>query len=166
MFAHVLNYLRYGSITLPNTVPKDMFLRELDFYGINTAEGTVKTYCEGWADRVTKRHKSIKKMERDKKELMLENDIECLAHYCANQLLNGMINLSGISGSGSICLSRSGADEETKKLWQTTNTLHNSRNKELFQSSLSKFGLTLQEVTSKFGLTSEHQTFYLTLKTL
>ncbi|KAL7529259.1 hypothetical protein ACHAXR_004829 [Thalassiosira sp. AJA248-18] len=40
-FAYVLDYLRYGSIDLPGKVPKSMFDRELDFYGINSVEGTV-----------------------------------------------------------------------------------------------------------------------------
>lgn len=34
LFAHVLNYLRYGSIELPITVARSMFEREIDYYGI------------------------------------------------------------------------------------------------------------------------------------
>ncbi|KAL7550480.1 hypothetical protein ACHAWF_013703 [Thalassiosira exigua] len=34
LFAHVLNFLRYGSIELPASHPKSMFDRELDFYGL------------------------------------------------------------------------------------------------------------------------------------
>ena len=34
MFAHVLNYLRYGSIELPGNLPKATFVRELDYYGL------------------------------------------------------------------------------------------------------------------------------------
>ncbi|KAL3778352.1 hypothetical protein HJC23_013812 [Cyclotella cryptica] len=41
VFAQVLNYLRYGRITLPITIPKDMFLQELEFYGIVPGEGTI-----------------------------------------------------------------------------------------------------------------------------
>ena len=41
IFAHVLNYLRHGGITLPITIPKDMFLRELEFYGIVPENGTI-----------------------------------------------------------------------------------------------------------------------------
>ena len=40
-FAHVLDYLRYGSIELPATVPQAMFQRELDYYSIEAADGTV-----------------------------------------------------------------------------------------------------------------------------
>eukprot|EP01083_Nonionella_stella_P108777 316607_1 len=41
IFACVLNYLRYGSIELPVTIPKAMFDRELDFYGIQNEDGTI-----------------------------------------------------------------------------------------------------------------------------
>ncbi|KAL7533678.1 hypothetical protein ACHAWF_004585, partial [Thalassiosira exigua] len=40
-FAYVLDYLRYGSIDLPITVPKATFDREIDYYGIRSVEGTI-----------------------------------------------------------------------------------------------------------------------------
>jgi hypothetical protein len=40
-FAHVLDYLRYGSIELPVTITQAMFQRELDYYGIPAADGSV-----------------------------------------------------------------------------------------------------------------------------
>mmetsp|Transcript_36927 Transcript_36927/g.62818 ORF Transcript_36927/g.62818 Transcript_36927/m.62818 type:complete len:202 (-) Transcript_36927:65-670(-) len=43
IFAHILEYLRYGSIELPITVPRSMFDRELDYYGITS----VKTRISG-----------------------------------------------------------------------------------------------------------------------
>ncbi len=36
IFAHVLNFLRYGSIVLPITISRAMFDREMDYYGIIT----------------------------------------------------------------------------------------------------------------------------------
>ena len=41
MFARVLNYLRYGSIELPESIPEAMFKRELDYYGIPENDGSV-----------------------------------------------------------------------------------------------------------------------------
>ena len=41
LFALVLNYLRYGSIELPVTVPQAMFQRELDYYAVSAADGSV-----------------------------------------------------------------------------------------------------------------------------
>jgi len=43
IFAYVLDYLRYGSISLPITIEKEMFLRDLDYYGIVPTPGTVET---------------------------------------------------------------------------------------------------------------------------
>ncbi|KAL7498908.1 hypothetical protein ACHAWT_008598, partial [Skeletonema menzelii] len=42
IFAHILNYLRYGSIELPHTIPKSSFERDLDFYGLGSKEGDIK----------------------------------------------------------------------------------------------------------------------------
>ncbi|EJK72360.1 hypothetical protein THAOC_06116, partial [Thalassiosira oceanica] len=41
LFAHVLNYLRYGSLELPVTVPKSMFERELDYYGVTVEKESI-----------------------------------------------------------------------------------------------------------------------------
>jgi hypothetical protein len=41
LFAQVLNYLRYGSIELPVTITPAMFQRELDYYAIPAADGSV-----------------------------------------------------------------------------------------------------------------------------
>eukprot|EP00956_Cyclotella_meneghiniana_P011776 scaffold16542_cov74-Cyclotella_meneghiniana.AAC.3 len=40
-FAHVLDYLRYGSIELPESIPEAMFKRELDYYGVKVNDGSV-----------------------------------------------------------------------------------------------------------------------------
>ena len=40
-FGHVLDYLRYGSIELPVTIPQAMFQCELDYYGIAAVVGSV-----------------------------------------------------------------------------------------------------------------------------
>lgn len=60
IFAHVLNYLRYGSIELPNSIPISMFERELDFYGIaihdessvqqSTSVGTIQRIKQEFAN--------------------------------------------------------------------------------------------------------------------
>ena len=42
-FALVLDYLRNGNIVLSTNLPKDMFLCDLDVYGIVPEYGTVKT---------------------------------------------------------------------------------------------------------------------------
>jgi hypothetical protein len=46
-FGHVLDYLRYGMVALPKTVFKEMFLKDMDFYGLSVVnEGiTIKHDC-------------------------------------------------------------------------------------------------------------------------
>jgi hypothetical protein len=41
LFAQVLNYLRYGSIELPVSIPTAMFHRELDYYSITGSKRSV-----------------------------------------------------------------------------------------------------------------------------
>jgi hypothetical protein len=45
-FGFVLDYLRYGHITLPMTVSKEMFLLDMDFYGIVRDESKVKASAD------------------------------------------------------------------------------------------------------------------------
>ena len=52
-FDFVLDYLRYGRITLPMTISKEMFLLDMDFYGIAHEEGTVKTSIDELAVQVS-----------------------------------------------------------------------------------------------------------------
>jgi hypothetical protein len=66
LFAHVLNYLRYGSIDLPPSTPKTMFQRELDYYGIATEDGTIQPNsfheCVKANDAKFEEHKLAKEM--------------------------------------------------------------------------------------------------------
>lgn len=40
-FRHVLNYSRYGRVTLSHTISKHGFLQDMDSFGIPAGEGTV-----------------------------------------------------------------------------------------------------------------------------
>lgn len=42
IFSYILNYLRYGEVVLPHNMPKEGFLRDLDFYGIPIEEGVIR----------------------------------------------------------------------------------------------------------------------------
>mmetsp|Transcript_12537 Transcript_12537/g.17515 ORF Transcript_12537/g.17515 Transcript_12537/m.17515 type:complete len:262 (-) Transcript_12537:185-970(-) len=44
-FPHILNYLRYGQVHLPQTISKENFLLDLDYYGIQANRETVKYEC-------------------------------------------------------------------------------------------------------------------------
>ena len=61
IFALVLDYLRYGSITLPITVSREMFLRDLEYYGIVPVVGTVKPGLEEDINEVKRDVKAIKR---------------------------------------------------------------------------------------------------------
>ncbi|EJK47761.1 hypothetical protein THAOC_33500 [Thalassiosira oceanica] len=50
MFAQVLIYLRHGSITLPVTISKEMFVKELEYYDVEIAPGSVKSESEAAAN--------------------------------------------------------------------------------------------------------------------
>ena len=45
---------------LPITISKEMFLRDLDYYGIVTQEGSVKSEHDDWPEKVAKEMMPIK----------------------------------------------------------------------------------------------------------
>jgi hypothetical protein len=88
LFSHVLNYLRYGSIDLPHYIPKTMFQRELDYYGIAAEDGTVKpmSFIE-----FSKTNEEELKLSREKCEHHeLIRDMLALAVKCHIKHLEGM----------------------------------------------------------------------------
>ena len=140
VFAHILDYLRYGSISLPLSVSKDMFLRDMDFFGIVPEEGTVKTYSEGWAEEVSNRRQKIT-------DLQYDFDIDLLAHFCASEHLRG--NLMDMDTYYIYPADdNDGAEYEDKcKLYSTAKVIASrTKHEEVFQVALSKFGLRLDRV--------------------
>ena len=132
IFAQVINYLRYGSIELPMTISKAMFLRDLDFFGIVPEEGSVKTASEAWASKVDERYNKIKDHEDQIKQhgeqleqLKLENEIEFLANYCAGKYAcSDCIN---IKNRGIINISYSQCKDADNNLWQIIWKLHDNK---------------------------------------
>lgn len=142
IFAQVLNYLRYGSITLPDNIVKDMFLRDLDFYGIVPKEGSVKSASEGWASQIDDRRVRIKDYGNQMKKLQLEIDIEFFAYYCAGKYVypdgytSNKITIKDPSGK---------ADKNEKLLWDTVQIWDGqSSNKEALSKAFKKYGLSLR----------------------
>ena len=41
IFYHVLEYLRYGSVVLPTSIPTEMFTRELEYYLLKYDDSTI-----------------------------------------------------------------------------------------------------------------------------
>eukprot|EP00984_Skeletonema_dohrnii_P029806 scaffold20690_cov155-Skeletonema_dohrnii-CCMP3373.AAC.11 len=73
-FAYVLDYLRYGSIELPPTVPKSSFERDLDFYGLvpNPEEGEIKNNVVADVLVSLRKDRDISKCKYDMLRLAIE----------------------------------------------------------------------------------------------
>ena len=180
IFALVLDYLRYGSIVLPITISKEMFIRDLDFYGIVPDGRAVMASSEGWAEQAKDRNNEMKELAREKNvleatfekekaklearrlSLLLKNDIEFLANYCANQNL-----------LYSICRVKLDRPDDRNNTEDKANKHHlleaaravknNSVNADVFRASLSKFGLCMVEIEES-GYSCNY--FVLTLSSL
>jgi hypothetical protein len=88
LFAHVLNYLRYGSIDLPHSIPKTMFQRELDYYGIAAEDGTVKPMS--FLEFAKTNEEQLKSSKETYDHHVLVRDMLALANKCHTKLLDGM----------------------------------------------------------------------------
>ena len=140
-FGYFLDYLRYGSITLPIAVSKDMFLRDLDFYGILPSKGTVKTSSEAWAAQVKDRHDKSRDLETERQHIELINSIDILANHCASQYVLGFSRIFVVLADDK--------DKAAKKLFDAAAVSATGKYKETLQNSLSKFGLRLKEITKQ-----------------
>ena len=173
LFGHVLDYLRYGSIALPVTISKDMFLRELDYYGVLPIDcsSTITTSAElHWADEVDKRHddieyidKTIANLVERRRYLELCNNIDLLANHCSNEYINGSC-IVDIYIPAAAMTNNNNNDHNTSnegKIWNgamAVCTCKNGSKEEeddeeeqnmeimLLQKSLSKFGLRLRDI--------------------
>ena len=138
IFAQVLNFLRYGSITLPEKMVKDMFLRDLDFYEIVPGEGSVKTASEAWAVQVKDRRSEISQLTSRAASLTLRNDIEFLANHCASCYLNGQTKVS---------LNPTSSQPNIEQLYKAAKAV--IVNQESLSELLSNFGLRLKNINCK-----------------
>mmetsp|Transcript_20896 Transcript_20896/g.45363 ORF Transcript_20896/g.45363 Transcript_20896/m.45363 type:complete len:256 (+) Transcript_20896:71-838(+) len=82
IFAHVMNYLRYGSIELPTNLPKSMFQRECDFYGFTTNMASVQQ------DTSIGEMKIIKQKIDDAE---LRHDMLLVALHCYQEFMLGHV---------------------------------------------------------------------------
>ena len=118
---------------------KDMFLRDLDFYGIIPVEGSVKTASEAWAIQVKDRRSKISQLTSKADRLTLENDIEFLANHCASCYLNGRTEAS--------LNPRTNDQPDIEQLCRAAAAINNSKvNQDFLSKLLSKFGLRLKKV--------------------
>lgn len=91
IFSHVLNYMRYGSIEIPNTLPLAMFERELDYYGIGISAD----------ESCIKQNTSIGTMKIIKQQIAdaeLHHDMLLIASTCHYKFMSGRTNVHIRSG--------------------------------------------------------------------
>lgn len=79
-FEFVLDYLRYGSVQLPQNLPKSNFIREMDFYGISIDDAHIN------------QDSSVQELERLKQNVAdaeLKHDMFILAVHAYHQFMTG-----------------------------------------------------------------------------
>lgn len=79
IFGHILNYMRYKSIELPTSLPKLMFQRELDFYGLDHI-GHIKEESPV---------ETLKEMKQNLLQQELHHDMLLIASTCYHQFMMG-----------------------------------------------------------------------------
>lgn len=150
IFGQVLNYLRYGSVVLPRTVSKEMFLRDMDYYGIVAEEGSVLEQNESVVMKAVnlqkcKKKKEIKEKEEELKDienraLLLELAARCHQLYIRKSYDASEANTFSVE----ILQDPEGANEDKARLYDTAKLLHDSNeHRPLFDSCLSVYGLAL-----------------------
>ena len=85
IFQHVLEYLRYGSVVLPLSIPTEMFTRDLEYYLLEYDVSTITDGEERYAAQM-KEHAALKKKHAQLKKKHDHLDKE-LNHMIASKLI-------------------------------------------------------------------------------
>ncbi|EJK50613.1 hypothetical protein THAOC_30353 [Thalassiosira oceanica] len=131
IFAQVLNFLRYGSVTLPSRIPKDMFLRDLDFFGISYENGTVVGETEKFPLRVKEIFDERAQLDSRIARLELQQGLMALASLCCAAFVRGRKQVSI-------------DHQKDPDLFDAVCELEIPETKEMFQNELSQYGLTFK----------------------
>ncbi|KAL7548394.1 hypothetical protein ACHAWF_016834, partial [Thalassiosira exigua] len=140
IFAHILNYLRYGSIEIPINLPRTMFDRELDYYGISMRNGIIdqESVAKVIDSLVTQLAEAQKKLDVAKNNHLMF----LVAVECCNQFRRSRINNPN-EDSVEIMIKKS------HKLWKEldkTTHLSNKERKDILNTYLERhFGLTVAQ---------------------
>jgi hypothetical protein len=130
IFRHVLNYLRYGSIDLPPTIPKTMFQRELDYYGITAQESTVKH--TSFTDFVNSTKVKLKSEQLTDEMLSLAAECHCKFSRNRNGDMNGEDSVSFHLNEKDPLYQKYGYYKSNKEVHSTTQELVNKYLNEYF----------------------------------
>ena len=172
-FKYVLYYMRYGKVSLPITVSREMFLLDMEYYGFrsadkDTARSTLtpsqiddsdasKEVLVRCATVFQTAYLSVQAMNKTKREL--ETEICCLEkamEYARLYMDRTTIGVTTLYVNHYV-QGAAGSEERTKST-QFHNYLHGSisNNHELFNRCLAKFGLNATEISYNYpciGLT-------------
>jgi len=116
-YSHPYCYLNNGSIEIPTTIPRSMFDRELDYYGITSAENliTVEDSVLTTLKSFTRAEKEFMKTKREHEMCLLA--LECYNQFCQSCNALGDSNCIQIpQGHKLFNNRRSSLDSEEKKL--------------------------------------------------
>ncbi|EJK50329.1 hypothetical protein THAOC_30719 [Thalassiosira oceanica] len=136
IFAQVLNFLRYGSVTLPSSVPKDMFLRDLDYFGISHESGTVVGETEKFPLRVKDMFDERAQLDSKIARVKLQQQgLMALTPLCCAEYVRGR-KLVSID------------PQKDPDLYNAAHKVNRDpAGKEMFQNMLSQYGLTFEKVS-------------------
>jgi len=96
IFQHVLEYLRYGSVVLPMSIPTEMFTRELEYYLLEYDASTITDGEERFAV-LKKEHATMKeKYDAMKKECDELDEVLCKVE---EKLMRGLETQKVIEGN-------------------------------------------------------------------
>lgn len=153
-FRHVLQYLRYGHVSLPLSISKSAFLQDMDFYGITVPAGSItddSVVDDSKANLQAARRLMALEQECHARsaELMIERECVIVAYECFKEYVR--------TGSLAVTIK----DREINPM--ATNVCFR-RDTQLFNKCLAKYGLCQVEALKTFSFETNaysHVTFTL-----
>lgn len=126
IFAFILEYLRHGCVVLPPSISREMFHRDMDFYGMKPDCGTV----------------NASSFARQLGELRDRKDALSLVDECLRKLLTEGKHLDKLEKSGTQV-----AFSSNYPLYSLATSLNErTRMSAMFRESLGEFGLNCKEI--------------------
>jgi hypothetical protein len=144
IFRHILQFLRYGRVSLPLMISKTAFLRDLEFYGIHVpvedVDGSIVEDCIDESNANLQAAHRIISLNRECKykanELKEEREYILVAHECFKEYIR--------TGSLTVTIK----DPDIVPL--ATNVCH-KHDMECFNKYLAKYGLRHVEATNTYS---------------
>lgn len=141
VFSLVLDYMRYGNVVLPVTVPKETFLRDLDHYGIVYREGSVRRDSfEELPSKLADHQVQLNTLRAQTESLDMMNKMDQLASYCFRLYVQDY--KKGLTIFPLFVLL---SEEDHSEVFATATMLKDPHMFELFSDCLVKYTLKIEE---------------------